>query len=407
MMRTILTVLLAATCTAFLQAQDWTQWRGPSRTGYAAAFKPPASWPEKATKAWQVQAGEGHSSPVVSGSRAYLHSRVGDLEAITAYDIATGKPLWRDTYAAPYEMNSAARSHGKGPKSTPVIDRGRLFTFGISGIVSAYDLTGAKLLWRKEFKEFPKTSPDFGTAMSPIVEGINLIVHAGGPGSGAIVALDVSNGSQRWAWKGDGPAYASPIIVSIDGTRQLITETQSNIVALSPADGKLLWRTPFTTEYDQNIVTAVTFEGLLIYSGVNKPLTAVRVAQAGGKWTATPAWQNADLPMYMTSPVERGGVLYGLTERNRGQFFAADARSGKTLWTTRGREGENAALVLSGDVVIATTTEGELVVFKRDPSAFTLVRKYTIADSPVWAHPAPAGKGILIKDASTLAYWTF
>jgi outer membrane protein assembly factor BamB len=221
------------------------------------------------------------------------------------------------------------------------------------------------------------------------------------------VALDVSNGSQRWAWKGDGPAYASPIIVSIGGTRQLITQSQSNIVSLSPADGKLLWQTPYTTAYDQNIVTAVVFEGLLIYSGVNKPLTALRVAQAGGKWTATPAWENAELPMYMSSPVERDGVLYGLTQRNRGQFFAADARTGKTLWTTRGREGENAAVVLSGDVLIATTTEGELVVFRKDPAAFTLVRKYTIADSPVWAHPAPAGKGILIKDASTLAYWTF
>jgi outer membrane protein assembly factor BamB len=406
-MRTILALLCAAASIAVLEAQDWSQWRGPSRTGHAAAFTAPASWPEKPTKAWQVQAGEGHSSPVVWGSRAYLHSRVGDQEAVTAYDLASGKQLWRDSYAAPYEMNSAARAHGKGPKSTPVIDRGRLFTFGISGIVSAYELTGAKLLWRKEFKEFPQTSPTFGTAMSPIVEGINLILHPGGPGGGAIVALDVSNGSQRWAWKGDGPAYASPIIVSIGGTRQLITQSQSNIVSLSPADGKLLWQTPYTTAYDQNIVTAVVFEGLLIYSGVNKPLTALRVAQAGGKWTATPAWENAELPMYMSSPVERDGVLYGLTQRNRGQFFAADARTGKTLWTTRGREGENAAVVLSGDVLIATTTEGELVVFRKDPAAFTLVRKYTIADSPVWAHPAPAGKGILIKDASTLAYWTF
>jgi outer membrane protein assembly factor BamB len=109
----------------------------------------------------------------------------------------------------------------------------------------------------------------------------------------------------------------------------------------------------------------------------------------------------------MTSPVEVNGTLYGLTQRNRGQFFAADARTGKTLWTTRGREAENAAFVVAGDLLIATTTEGELVIANADPKAFTQVKRYTVAQSPIWAHPAPTPRGILVKDAETLALWSF
>ena len=128
-------------------------------------------------------------------------------------------------------------------------------------------------------------------------------------------------------------------------------------IDFAPADGRELWRIPFTTDYDQNIVTAVAADGLLIYSGLSKPTTAVRPVQKGGKWTTEQVWQNADVPMYMSSPVAAGGILYGLTHRNRGQFFALDLQSGQQLWTSPPRQGDNAALVAAGDLLIATTTE--------------------------------------------------
>ena len=118
-------------------------------------------------------------------------------------------------------------------------------------------------------------------------------------------------------------------------------------------------------------------------------------------------WQNDGVPMYMSSPILSGGYIIGLTHRNKGQFFAVDVKTGKTLWTTKGRAAENAALAAAGDLILATTTEAELVVARRDGAKFDVVKRYTIADSPIWAHPAPAGKGVLIKDEETLAYWTF
>jgi outer membrane protein assembly factor BamB len=339
----------------------------------------------------------------------FLLSRIGSQEAVTAYELATGTQVWRQTYDAPYEMNPAAVGHGKGPKSTPVVSGGRVYTFGISGILSAFDAASGRVIWRTDFRSrFPSASPEFGTAMSPIVTGGLVIVHAGGNGKGAVVAFDEKKGDAvRWTWTGDGPAYSSPVVALVDGVRLLVTQTQSRVVALSLADGRLAWDVPFTTDYDQNIVTPVVQDDVVIYSGLSKPLTAVRVARAGGKWQTTRLWQNPELPMYMSSPVAANGLLFGLTHRNRGQFFCADARTGRTLWVTRGREGENAALVVAGGLLLAATTEGELVVARPSATSFDVVKRYTVAESPVWAHPVPTGSGVLIKDAETLALWTF
>ena len=406
-MKQIVCLTLLAGGILSAQTQEWSQWRGAGRDGVVTGFTPPATWPERPKQVWKVEAGIGHSSPVVAGNRAYLFSRMGEQEALTAYEAATGRQLWRQAYDAPYQMNSAATSHGKGPKSTPVVEGGQVVTLGISGILSAFDSTGGKVLWRHEFKkEFPDGAPDFGASMSPIVDGPHVIAHVGGT-TGAIIAFGRKDGARRWSWKADGPAYASPIIATFGGIRHLITQTRSHIVGLSPADGTELWRVPFTTDYDQNIVTPVAAGGLLIHGGLAKPTTAVRPVQKGTAWIMEEVWQNADVPMYMSSPVATGGVLYGLTHRNRGQFFALDLASGKTLWTSPPRQAQNAALAAAAGLLLATTTEGELVVMRQGKQGFDLVRKYTVAESPIWAHPAFHPQGVLVKDAETLSFWTF
>jgi len=405
----LLTILgFLITSLALPAAQDWPQWRGPARTGVIEGFKPPASWPDRPKQIWKVQAGIGHASPIVAAGRVYLFSRTGDQESISARDLMTGKELWRQAYDATYTMNPAATAHGKGPKSTPVHDRGRIFTFGISGVLSAWQAQDGRLLWRKDFKkEFKSTVPDFGVAMSPIVAGDLLILHAGGIGEGAVMALDPASGTTKWAWKGDGPAYSSPIVAEFGGTRQIVTLSQRSVVGLSLADGGLLWQLPFTTEYDQNSVTPVVVGDAIVYSGIAKPTTAIRVSRNAGKWQTSEVWQNADVPMYMSSPVASGGYLYGLTHRNRGQFYCLDVKTGKTMWTTKGREGENAAMLTAGDLVFAMTTEGELVVMRANPNQFEAVKRYTVADSAVWAHPVLIGSGLVVKDVETLAYWVF
>ena len=212
--------------------------------------------------------------------------------------------------------------------------------------------------------------------------------------------------------------WAGVCVADRRGLRQYAADRDAvtaPLVALAPADGRLLWEIPFATDYEQNSVTPVAVGDLLIYGGLNKPTTAVRPTLAAGKWALTPVWQNADVPMYMSSPVESGGYLFGLTQRSRGQFFCLDVSTGKTMWTSKGREGENASLMVagsaaektSGSLVMSMTTDGVLVIMRGDAKAFDVLKRYTLAESAVWAHPALVGAGIIVKDVDSLAYWTF
>jgi len=384
--------------------QDWAQWRGPNRDGVVASFTAPKAWPDKLKTIWKVSVGIGHSSPVVVGRRVYLHSRQDETEVASCFDLETGKQLWRDSYPTPYAMNPAAVSHGKGPKSTPVVDNNRLYTLGISGILSCYDAATGKLRWRREFSKTSKvTSPLYGTAMSPIVDRGLLIAHVGGDDSGALTAFDADTGELRWSWSGDGPGYASPITAEFGGVRQIVTQTQKYIVGVNVANGQLLWQIPFETEYVQNIVTPVLYKQTLIFSGLDKGTIAIRILKRGAKWETEQVWHNPDVSMYMSSPVVSGDYLFGLSHKRKGQFFCLDVRTGQTLWTSNGREGDNAAMVVAGQLLFLLTDAAELLVARSGPKQLEVLKKYTVAESPTWAHPVLVGNRILIKDASTLA----
>jgi len=392
---------------SFVFTADWNQWRGSNRDGTALEFKAPKVLPEQLKQIWSVQVGIGYSSPIISGSSVYCFTRVGEQETVSSYDLASGKLLWKDAYDVPYTMNPAAASHGKGPKSTPILTDGRLYVFGISGILSCYDATKGKLLWRNDFKkQFPVTYPDFGTAMSPAIDRGLLIVHAGGPDKGAILALNAETGVQKWSWDGDGPAYASPIVVELGGVRQVVTQTQQNIVGINVANGELLWKIPFTTEYVQNIVTPVLYKDLLIFSGLEKGVFAVRLSNEGGKWTPKTVWQNDRAAMYMSSPVLIGDYLYGMTHYRKGQFFCLDARTGTTQWTSTGDEGEYAAVVNAPPLLFLLSNDADLTIANATEKKYDVIKKYTVAKSPVWSYPAIRGNQIVIKDQDSLTLYS-
>lgn len=384
-------------------SQDWPQWRGPNRDGVVGSFVPPKAWPATLKSIWKVPVGEGHSSPVIVGGRVYLNSRVGEQEAVAAYDLRSGKELWKDSYSAPYSMNPAATGHGKGPKSTPVVSGGRLYTLGISGILSCYEIATGKLRWRKEFgAQFKQTSPAFGTAMSPVVDGSLLILHAGGSGNGALMALDVNTGTVKWSWNGDGPAYASPVVVELGGTRQVITQSQLHIVSVSEANGQLLWRIPFKTDYEQNSVTPLVFKDMVIVSGLNQGIIALRPVRRGGQWATDKVWENKEVSLYMSSPVIRAAVLYGFSHRNKGQYFSLDANTGKTLWIGDGRQGENASLQLAGDLLVTLDNEARMMIFPANARLTSPIRQYQVAQSATWAHAVLFPGRILVKSLNSL-----
>lgn len=387
-------------------AQDWSQWRGANRDGIVTNFSAPASWPKTLTQKWQTNVGGSYSSPVVSGSRIYVHTRRDEREVVSCVDLQTGKLLWSQDYAAPFAKNQYAVKMGKGPNSTPLLHAGKLYTLGVTAILSCFDAQTGALKWRKDYSKSIDTSKLFcGTAMSPVLEGGAVIVHVGDDRKGWVVAFDAATGQEKWQWEGDGPGYASPIVIALGGTRQVVTLTDKAVVGIAAGTGKLLWKFPHPDEWNENIVTPVLYRDSLIISGVRQGTRAIKVTKAQADWTATQLWHNPKVTMYMSSPVLDGDYLYGLSTQRKGQFFCLDARTGETRWLTEGRDAGNAALLAAQGVLFLLTEAAELIVAAKSVKGFEQLARYSVANSPTWSHPVILGKQILVKDETSLTLW--
>jgi len=390
-------------------AQDWSQWRGPNRDGNVSGASVPSAWPRTLKEEWKVTVGVGHASPVVANGKIYVFTRQGEEEVLLSLDAVTGKELWRSSQPIAYEMHEAAKGHGKGPKSTPVVYKGNVYTFGISGVLSGHDARTGKLKWRLDFsKQYPKTSPLFGTAMSPLIDGGLLIAHVGGHDKGALTAFDPETGTIKWSNDVDGPAYSSPIVVTLAGARQVVTSTQGNVIGVDVSTGKTLWKLPAKSQYDENSVTAIAFKDMIIFAREGQGLTAIRLEKQDSGFVPKEVWNNKENQMYMNSPVLVGNALFGLSPLKKSQFFALDADTGKTLWQGPGRMGENAAIVnLGGKFLLLLINDGNLVVLPANAKGYLPAAQYTVAASPTWAHPVVIGRRILVKDQTSLTSLAF
>jgi len=401
-------LIAAAGTSAPIRAQnaagDWPQWRGPNRDGSLTAFTEPKSWPEQLTKRWQIEVGTGYATPIVVGNRVYAFSRQQENEVMRAIDVATGKVVWETSYAAPFKMNPATSRHGPGPKSTPTYADGRLFTLGMSGMVTAFDAATGKQLWQKPGGT---VEPMYHTAQSALVDRGLVIVHVGGHNQGALTAFDPATGAVKWNWNGDGPSYGSPIVATIDGTRQVITFSQENLIGIDEASGQLLWKTPFTARSTTNSITPLVYGGrTIIVSGQGKPLTAYTVAKKDNQWSAELAWENPKLSLSFSNPVLAGDAVFSMSAMNSGQFFWADAKTGDILWTSQPRQATNAAIVKAGDLLFVLKDDAQLMVARSRPGGFEPIKTYTVADSATWPAPAVSGNRIFVKDLSTITLWT-
>ena len=382
---------------------DYTQWRGQTRDGSASGFTEPKTWPERLRQRWTVTIGEGYATPLVVGDRVYTHARRDGHEIMMALDAASGKAIWQTSYAAPYKMNPATAGHGQGPKATPLFHGGKLFTLGISGIVSAFDASTGRLLWQTAA---PPVDPVFGTATSPLADGNNVIVHVGGHDRGALTAFNADTGAVTWRWDGDGPAYASPIVAVIGGTRQIVTISQRNIVGLAADTGRLLWQRPFKTTYDNSSITPIQLGDTIVVSAQDKGITALRPVRTSDRWNVEVLWETREAGLFMSNGVVVGDTLYGLSHLSSGQYFALDVKTGSILWKTRGREAENTAFVKANNVLFMLNEDGELITARANRTAFEPLRRYIVAASATWAQPAISGNRIFVKDVSALTLWT-
>ena len=399
-------VLLAASTPGEAQrpSADVTQWRGAGRDGTITGLTAPQTWPETLTERWKVEIGTGYATPLVVGDRVFEFSRIGENETMTALDAASGKIIWQAGYPATFAMNSATKQHGPGPKSTPVFFNGRLYSIGMTGTVTAWDAASGKQVWQKA-----GTGPEMlytTHAFSPVIDAGRVIFHVGGNDKGALTAFDVNTGAAVWSWSGDGPGYASPVVATFDGVRQIVTPTQTKIVGVDAATGALLWERPMVHQFTSNSITPIVSSQMVIVAGTG-PLFAFAVARRAGQWSTEQIWENAELPLRYTTPVVAGDMLFGLSSRNAGQYLAMDAKTGKTLWTSDGRQAAHASVARSGDLLFSLESDGELVIARNSQTGFEPVRKYKVSANETWAQPAISGNRVFVKDVTSLTLWSW
>jgi len=399
---TIVAVALALAASAIaLAAQDapqnYPQWRGQQRDGAAAGFIEPKSWPEALTRRWKTDVGEGYATPLVIGDIVYVFTRRDGNEGLTALNARTGVEQWRSSYAAPYAPSQPTAAHGAGPKATPVFHEGRLFTLGISGIVSAFDAASGKRLWQTPP---PAEPPFFSAASSPLGDKDLVIAHPGD--YGPLTAFDTGTGAVRWA-AGSGGFFASPIIVTLAGTRQVVAATQDSVIGVA-LDGRVLWRHPW--KGGSGSTTPILSDEAIIVSSPDDGVVALKPTLREGAWVAETVWETKDVSMYVSNPVVIAGVLFGLSTKARGQFFALDATTGATLWLGPPREADNTAVVKASNVLFLLNDDGELIVAKASRTGFEPIARYAVADSATWAQPTISGNRIFVKGTTALSLWT-
>ena len=401
----VLCAVVLTVCAAVSAAQrsphDYPQWRGLNRDGAASAFADPASWPETLTRKWKVDVGEGYATPLVVADTVYVFTRRNGSEVMTALRPETGKELWHTSYPAPYAPATPAAAHGVGPKATPLFHNGRLYTLGITGIVSAFDSSTGTLAWQTPAA---REHPSYGTAVSPVADENLVIVHPGN--HGPLTAFDANTGAVKWTAGNNRGAYASPMIVELSGVRQVVTMTQGSVLGVSLSDGARLWEYPWLSRSTASAITPIVYDGTLIVGGEGMGVTALKPARRGDKWIVDVVWETKDVSLFLSNPVVIGDTLFGLSEKKRGQFFALDAKSGKVFWLGQPRAASNTAIVKAGNLLLLLNDDGELIVARSSKTAFEPLKRYIVADSATWAQPAVSGNRIFVKDVASLSLWT-
>jgi outer membrane protein assembly factor BamB len=393
--------LILVTLSFRASAQDWPQWRGPNRDDKVSGFTPPKSWPQEFHQKWKAAAGPSDATPALVGDKLFVFARMDENEVVQCLDAATGKVIWSDKYEA-MAAEGAAGQH-PGPRSSPAVAEGKVVTLGVRGTLSCLDAADGKLVWRKnDIRGYPK----FFTAMSPLIINGLCVAQLGSPTNGVVAAYDLSNGAEKWKWSGDGPAYASPVVMTVGGSKFIVTQTDKRIVAINAADGALAWEAPFKPAgMGVNSATPIADGQTLIYTGLGRGVVAVQLEKQGDSMTAKQLWANPDLSPRFSTPVLKDGFLYGLSDK--AGFYCINAKTGQTAWNEANTQrGSFGSVLDAGSALVALTPKSHLIVFQPSDKAYTEIANIKVADSATYSEPVLAGDRVYIEDQDSVILWT-
>lgn len=411
-------IQIALLLLVFAQHGDWTQWLGSQRDSSVSvdpSWK--IEWPEQLPLSWEKEVGGGYSGPLVRDGRVWIHSRQNNREVIQCLNLRDGTVIWTQSYEEPFRQDPSASQHGFGPYSTPTLTENYLFTLSITNVLYVWEAETGKLLWKKDYSgAFKNDFPGFGASASPLVWQGLCFIHFGGhdrikieeSGKGAMIALNIGDGSERWRWGEDAPALAaSPMIFEIGNQTQLVFKTMDLIVGLDPLTGLELWRLPYEVLMKNTIVTPLVSGDLLVTSDYRKGMEAWSISLENGQWKLKKAWRNHRVSLFTNTPILIGKTLVGFSEYRSGQLFGMDTQSGQLEWRGQARMGDHATLMSIGKQILVFLDDGSLIVGEVVRDQFQRVRTYKLGKPGMWGYPAVTDQFILLRDDSLLKAFFF
>ena len=370
---------------------DWPGFRGPHRDDIVTGVRIKTDWASSPpVELWRRPVGPGWSSFAVRDGFLYTQEQRGDFEVVACYIVTTGKPVWTHRDAARFWESNA----GAGPRATPALRDGRVYTFGATGILNALDARSGAVVWtRNAASDTGSKIPNWGFSSSPLVVDDVVIVAA----SGRLAAYSLATGDPRWLGLGGGGSYSSPHLLTIGGVAQVLLLSHAGATSFAPQDGRVLWQHSWPGS--PILQPALTADGgVLITTSDNAGGIGTRrlsVAQGPGGWTVKEVWTSRGLKPYFNDFVVHRGHAFGF---DGGILACIDLQDGKRRWKG-GRYGHGQLLLLADqDLLLVLSEDGELALVAAAPGQFTEIARFPAMSDKTWNHPVLAGDILLVRN---------
>ncbi|MEW6212660.1 MAG: PQQ-binding-like beta-propeller repeat protein [Acidobacteriota bacterium] len=399
----ILSLLFVATMmTAFAQS-SWPQWGGPRRDFKSDVKGLPDTWPQTGPRRlWSRPLGDGYSAIVAEGDRLYTMYRRGLQDVVICLEADTGKTVWEFAYDAPFSSEYVLEQ-GEGPRATPLLAGGRVFSSGPTGKLHCLDAKTGKPLWSHDLiAEFKGTVRVRGYSCSPLAYKNTVIMMVGGAGN-SVIAFDQKTGAVVWK-KGDYQnSPSSPIIINVDGEDQIVAFMYGEIVGLDPATGDLLWSHPHPTDFGLNISTPVWGEGNLLFcsSAYGGGSRVIRLAKSDGQTHVEEVWFHRVMRIHFSNAIRVGDFIYGSSgDFGPTPFVALDVKTGQVVW--RDRSLSKASFIYADGKFIAVDEDGHLVLASPSDKGLKIHSKVELLTSNAWTVPTLVRTRLYVRDRKVI-----
>jgi outer membrane protein assembly factor BamB len=383
----LMLLLVISVPRAAAQSQDWPRWRGPEGNGISLGVEvDPKAISGGPKIAWKASLGMGFSSMAVKGDRLYCLGNTNGTDTVFCLEAGTGRKLWSYSYAC-------AQSSYPGPRATPTVDGGTVYTLSREGHLFALDAATGKVRWAKHLvKDFRLRSPMWDFAGSVVVAGDRLILNAGTSG----IALDKATGAKIWD-SGPGPGgYATPVLTEQAGKPAAVIFGERSAYGVDIASGSVLWSFPWQTGSDVNASDPVVLDGkVFVASAYGKGCALYDVSGA----RPAPVWRNNAFETHFSSFVALDGYIYGIDgdarEPSAGVLRCLEVRTGATAWSTQLGFG---SLVVAGSRLVVLTSTGTIVVAEASPAGFRELARCALPRNQYWTPPALAQGRLYVRN---------